>query len=78
MHGVICGFTLAIRGHDEECGAIWRQLVQVLEIVFLGVTNEGSKAKFRLGLLGETNSVLLCSACLRAVKDDETLVLDER
>ena len=76
LNGVVRGFTLSISSHDEEDSRVFRELVQVLEIVFLGIAHERSQAKFLLGLLCKTDGVLFRSSCLRAVKDDEALFLD--
>ena len=75
---VIGGLTLTVSGHDEEDATILGDLIEVLEIVFLRVANEGCQAKLLLSLLRETDGVLLRSTSLRAVEDDDALFLGTR
>jgi hypothetical protein len=76
LYGIVCRLTLTVCGHDEEGCTIGWYLVEVLNVIFLRVTDERGKSKFRFGFLCETNGVFLCCAGLRAVKDDETLFLN--
>ena len=77
-NGVVGGLALTVGGHDEERAAIFRDLVEVLEVILLGVTDKGGKAELLLGFLGKADSILLRSASLRAVEDDDALFLGPR
>jgi hypothetical protein len=75
LYGIVGRFALTVCGHDEEGCTIGWYLVEILKVVFLWITDERGKTKFRFGFLCKTNGVFFCSAGLRAVKDDETLFL---
>jgi hypothetical protein len=50
-------------------------LVQTLEVIFFGITNEGCETEFGLGFLGDTNGVFFGCPSLRPVKDNKALFL---
>lgn len=75
LDGVVRGFTLTIGSHNEENAAVLRELAQVLKVAFLGVTYERSQAELGLGLLCETDGVLLCRASLGTVENNDALFL---
>lgn len=64
LNGVVGGLALAVGSHDEEYTAVLGKLVEVLEIIFLRVADEGRQSELGLGLLRETNSVFLSRARL--------------
>ena len=55
---VVGWLALTIRGHDEESAAVLRKLVELFEVVLLGIADKGSKTKLLLSLLGKTDSIL--------------------
>ena len=74
-YSIVSRFTFSVSSHDENNSTVFRDLVEILEIIFLRVTNERSKAELGLGFLCNTNGVLLSSACLRAVENNNALLL---
>ena len=75
LHGIIGGFAFAIRGHHKDDSTIFRNFVQVLEIVFFRITDERGETIARFSLFGNTNGILLGGSRLRAVKDDQAFLL---
>ena len=75
LHGVVCRLSLAIGSNDKDGAAVVRDLVKILEIVLFRVAHERGKAELGLGLLCETDSVLLGGTGLRAVENDDALLL---
>ena len=73
--GVVGGLAFTVGGHDEENARVLGDLVEVLEVVLLGITDERGETELLLRLLGKTNGILLRSTCLRAVEDDDALFL---
>ena len=63
-NSVVGGLALTVSGHDEERAAIFRDLVEVLEVILLRVTDEGGKAELLLGFFGKADSILLRSTSL--------------
>jgi hypothetical protein len=57
LDSVVGRFTFSVRCHNENCSTILWDFIQILEVIFFGVTNKGSEAKLGFGLLGDTNSV---------------------
>ena len=64
FNSVIRGFTFTVGSHDKEDGTVLGELVEILKVIFLRVTNERSKAELGLGFLCNTNGVLLSGTCL--------------
>jgi hypothetical protein len=76
LYGIVGRLALTVCSHDEEGCTVGWYLVEILKVIFLRITDERGKTKFRFGFLCETNGVFFRRAGLRAVKDDETLFLN--
>ena len=57
LDSIVGRFTLPICGHHENSSTILWNLIQILEVIFFGVANKGSKAKLGFSLLGDTNGI---------------------
>lgn len=75
LHCIIGGFAFSVGGHDKDSSAVFGELVEVLEIVLFGIADEGGETELLFGLLCETDGVLFCRSCLRAVEDYNPLFL---
>ena len=59
LNGIVGRFAFAVSGHNKNRSTILGYLVQVVEVVFFRVTDEGSETKLGLGFLSNTNGVFL-------------------
>lgn len=75
LAGIVSGLTLTVGGHDEDGGAVFRKLVEVLEVIVFRVAHKRGETKLGLGFLCDTNGILLRGTGLRAVEDDKALFL---
>ena len=75
LHRIVRWLALSIGSHDKEDTRILWDLVEVLKVILLGVTNQRGKTKLGLCLLGQTNGVFFGGTRLRTVKDDNALFL---
>jgi len=75
LYGIIRRFTFTVSGHHENCSAVLGDVVQILEVIFFRITNEGSETELGLGFLGDANGVFFGGSSLRSVEDDKTLFL---
>src|SRR6266702_1132979 len=57
LHSIVGRFAFTIRGHHENCGTVLGNFIQILKVVFFGVTDKGSEAKLGFSFLGDTNGV---------------------
>jgi hypothetical protein len=64
LYSIIGGFTLSVGSHDKDDTTILRDLIEILKVVFLGVANQRCEAELGLCLLGNTDSIFLCSTSL--------------
>lgn len=46
LNGIVGRFTFTVSGHHKNCSAILGNLVQVVKIIFFGVTDEGGETEF--------------------------------
>jgi hypothetical protein len=59
LNSIVGRFAFTVGSHHENRSTILGNLVQVLKVIFFGVTYEGSETELGLGFLSDTNSVLL-------------------
>lgn len=75
LNGVVRGLSLTVGGHDEKDAAVVGDLVEILEVVLLGVAHERRETELGLGFLCKADRIFLRGTCLRAVEDDDALLL---
>lgn len=78
LDGVVGRFAFSVGRDDEDRGATFGELIEVLEIVFLWVAYEGSDTELGLCFLGDTNGVLFSRTRLRTVENYQSLFLEEK
>lgn len=64
LNSVVGRFAFTVGSHHENCSTTLGNLVQVLKVIFFGVTYEGSETELGFRFLSDTNSVFLGCAGL--------------
>jgi hypothetical protein len=75
LYSVVGRLAFTVCSHHKDGGTALGNFIQILKVIFLGITNEGGETELGLGFLSDTNGVFFSCPCLRPVEDDKALFL---